>query len=102
METPTKSLTIKDVCDAYTLAEEIKKMLHALFVAFGATLGIILALVFFHNIRAILRFFVYAIIVVVFSAIMAIGLKDMREQDAIEAASKSRPVAVPAVQVQHN
>jgi len=77
-------------------------MFHALFVAFGATLGIILALVFFRNIRAILRFFVYAIIVVVFSAIMAIGLKDMREQDAIAAASKSRPVAVPAVQVQHN
>jgi len=77
-------------------------MFHALFIAFGATIGIILALVFLANIGAVLRFLGYAIIVVVFSVTMAIGFKQMREQDAIEAASKSRPVAVPAVQVQHN
>ena len=77
-------------------------MFHALFVAFGAVIGIFLALAFLANFRAVMRFLGYTVLVLGFLIVIALGYKDMKEQEAkhaIEAASKSSPVAVPAVQV---
>ena len=77
-------------------------MFHALFVAFGATLGIILAFIFLANFVQIMKFLIICTLVIV--VLIWCWQKDKEWQEGVieRAASRSHPVAVPAVQVQHN